>query len=253
MGTIPNSGRPAAFQNQIHPNGLDLGRCVINSALGIYQAAEAAEFLAGYAVMLDSASKVVVSDATKYLGIAKWNKTTKTYGRIVEEVIMPQVGVPVHLRHSNVSHVRVVVQGTGNAATLTTDYTISEVNGTITAVASGALDETGPALVTYTYLITEAMLAFQGRNFWNFLNEVSIHDNFVTVITDAELLFTTAYDSSAAYVPSGGIYISGTQSGQTAGEMTSVATGSKQIGETLFPPTADDIFLGWRPVKGPKI
>ena len=63
MGSVGlgNNAQLGAFQNRTFAEGLDLGRCQISEALGVYVADAAASFRAGSLVMRNSSGLVVAS------------------------------------------------------------------------------------------------------------------------------------------------------------------------------------------------
>ena len=90
----------------------------------------------------------------------------------------------------------------------------------------------------------------QGKNFWNTNDEVSQADGRCAVITDAELIFTTQYDTSKVYALTGAgsnLYSSVAQPGLFTSDSASSA---KFIGRVFQVPTAADPFLGLRLQKG---
>jgi hypothetical protein len=148
------------------------------------------------------------------------------------------------VQRGNVSNVAVSLAAGGpplaNAANA--DFTLVAANGQLTAVAAGALVATNPqtAYVTYTFALQDSDLDFQGRNFWNFTDDVSIQDNHITVITDWSLLFTTQYDTSVDYVAGDALY-AGT--GAKIGLFGKTANGTA-VAKVFQAPTASDPYLG---------
>jgi hypothetical protein len=247
---IGNNADLGAFLNRTHPEGLDLGRCQIKEALGVFVADPTSTFRAGMAVMRNASGLVVAADLTDFLGIAKWNHANTTLAVAVDEAIVLTGTTAVSLKNGNVSNVRVALaKAGGTTKTVTTDYTVSAANGTITRVGAGTIADGATVYVTYTYQLTEAqMLGMQGKNFWNSMDEVSVNEGRVTVITDAELIYTSQYDTSVSYATTGltsNLYTAG---GANAGLLTS-ATGGKFVGRVFQVPTAADPFLGFRLVK----
>lgn len=245
MGSLTgNAGALAAFTGQPFPNGLDLGRCVILQDLGIFVADPAASFKAGQMVNKGANGIGVPSDGKGILGVAKWNKvSTLTSVAVDEEVVLTGTAAQA-LKHGNVSNVKVAKKTDGTAYTVTTHYTVSAANGTVTRVAVGG----GPAdgehvLVSYTYDISSQMLDFQGRNFWNFLDDVTIQDGHITVIVDWSILFTTQYDTAQVYTLTGtgsNLYCGATS---LAGLFTN-QSGGDFVGRVLQVPSATDPYLG---------
>ena len=207
MGSINNGPRLAAFQNDVFAAGLDLGRSVIGADLGVYLANAAATWRAGQILSRNAAGEMILCTGDDPYGVAKWNKVTLGNSVNVDEAVtFTGSGSTVNLLRGNVSNVAVrsaVDQG-GTLFVLTTDYTVAAVNGTITHAGGGsAIGVTDTVFVTYTFALTEADMQFQGRNFFNFVDDVSIAENRITVITDWSLLFTIEFDTSLSYTLTG--------------------------------------------------
>jgi hypothetical protein len=103
---------------------------------------------------------------------------------------------------------------------------------------------------TYTYQLAERDLDFQGRNFWNFTDDVTIQDGRITVITDAAVLFTSMYDTSRddySLIGAGkNLYCGGGVTAALAGLFTTDSAEGEFVGCVLQVPTSDDPFLGVR-------
>ena len=250
LGTNASLG---AFQNKLYPEGLDLGRCQIKSALGTFVADPASTFRAGMAVMRNSAGLVVASDGTDFLGVAKWNHTSSVYSVAVDEAIALPGTTTVSLKNALISNVRVcgAVLG-GTPFTVTTDYTISATNGTVTRVGAGAIVDGATVYVTYTFQIPEAtLLTMQGKNFWNTMDEVAMQDYRCTVITDSDIIFTSQYVTSDVWaLTSTGSSVYAATGGGLGGLFTTSSSGSaKLVGRVFQVPTAADPYLGIRVTK----
>ncbi len=259
MGSVSaSSPRLAAFQNDVFPRGLDLGRCEILKDLGVYRAADSASFEAGMLVAQNSTGNLITAIGKTVLGVAKWNKTNTLTAAILDEPIsFPLADATVELLHPNVSNVRVesAVNFGGTVYTVSTDYTVSAANGTVTHVDSGgSIPVATTVYVTYTYDLSTRDLDFQGRNFFNFTDDVSIADNRVTVIQDADLLFTTMFDTNRSdYALSGtgkNLYSGGGSTAALAGLFTTDSGEGDFVGHVIQLPTADDPFLGLRLSRG---
>lgn len=257
MGSVGlgNNALLGAFQNSTFATGLDLGRCQIREALGVFVADPAATFQAGMLVSKNSSGLVVVSPGTDFLGVAKWNKATSLLGVKVDEAIVLTGTTASNLSRANVSNVRVASATgySGTTYTVTTDYTVNATNGTVTRNGAGAITSGATVYVSYTFAITsQEVTQQQGTNFWNNLDEVSQADNRVTVITDAELLFTTQYDSSRTYALTGAnsnLYAA--TGGGVQGLFTNDTSGSaKFVGRVIQLPSASDPYMGVRLIKG---
>ncbi len=266
MGSVGlgNTADLGAFLNRIFPEGLDLGRCVINEALGTWVADPTNTFRAGMLVMRNSSGLVIPSDGTDVLGVAKWNHTSSMFAVAVDEVVVLVGTTASALKHGNLgtftggTSVRVASAAKGGGTVYTegggADYTVSAANGTVTRVGGGTIPDPGTVYVTYMYQLAETdLLQFQGKNFWNTNDEVSISDNRVAVITQAEILFTTQYAQKDTFALTGAnsnLYAA-TTDGQEGLFTTSTAGSAKFVGRVLQVPTASDPFLGVRLIKTP--
>ena len=257
MGSVGlgNGAAVGAFLNRLHVEGLDLGRCQIKEALGIYVADPASTFRAGMLVMRNAAGLVVASDGSDVLGVAKWNHTNSLLAVAVDEAVVLSGTSSVALKHGNVSNVRVAsaAAGGGSVYAETTDYTVAAANGTIARVGAGGITNGATVYVTYTYALTTAMLTqTQGTNFWNGLDEVSTNEGRITVITDSELLFTSQYDTAAVYALSGAnSNLYACDAAGKEGLFTTDPSSGKFVGRVFQVPTAADPFLGLRLIKNP--
>lgn len=257
MGSVGlgNTAELGAFLNRIFPEGLDLGRCQIKESLGVFVADPASVFNAGMLVMRNSSGLVVKSDGSDVLGVAKWNHNSAMYAVAVDEAVVLTGTTASTLKHPLISNVRVASAVKGGGTVYTgggTDYSINATNGTVTRVALGAIVSGSTVYVTYTFQISALDLSqMQGQNFWNNNDEVSQADGRCAVITDAELLFTSQYDTSKVYSLTGAtsdLYASVAQPGM----FTSDSAGSAQfVGRVFQVPTAADPFLGLRLIKNP--
>lgn len=250
MGSLGNTARLAAFTGDVFPRGLDLGRCVIEKDLGVFKAADAASFEQGMLVAQDASGNIVLADSVNVLGVAKWNKSSTYSAAVVDEPItFAAANGVVNLKHASVSNlqVRSAVAFGGSAYTLTTDYTVSATNGTVTQVSAGALPVATTVFVSYTYQLLPSDLDFQGRNFYNFTDDVTVSDGRITIIMGG-VIFTTQYDTGKVYTTTGvtsNLYCGGNTNGQE-GLFTSTSTGAELVGHVIQVPSANDPFLGVR-------
>lgn len=258
MGSVGlgNTAALGAFLNRIYPEGLDLGRCQISQSLGVFVADPTNSFRAGMLVMQNSSGLVIPSDGTDVLGVAKWNHTTALLAVAVDEAVVLTGTTPSNLAHGTVSNVKVssAAGGAGSDFTVTTDYTVNATNGQVTRNGAGAIASGATVYVAYTFQIAaNDLLQLQGQNFWNNVDEVSQADGRVTVITDADLLFTSQYDTSATYTMTGsGSDLYAATAGGKAGLFTNSSAGSAQfVGRVFQVPTASDPFLGLRLIRNP--
>ena len=256
MGSVGlNSPRLGAFQNAVFPRGLDLGRCVILQDIGVFRADPASYFEAGSLVAQDASGNIVPCAGKSVFGVAKWNKAlTYTGAQIDEPISFALATSTVLLKHSNVTQfqLRSAVGLGGVQYVSTTDYTLTGTNGAIQRINPGAtpIPLATTVYATYTYQLSSADLDFQGRNFWNFTDDVTIQDGKITVITDASVLFTSMYDTIRQdYALTGAgknLYCGGGVTAALKGLFTTDSAEGEFVGHVIQVPTADDPFLGVR-------
>lgn len=246
--------RIEAFQVSTNAIGIDLLRSQYTSNLGTYKAAPSAQFRAGQLVKLNSSQQVIICDGSDNFGFAKYNKINTLYATIVGEYIQLNGTTATPLEHGSLfvpgssGGVRVGAALTGTPFAETTDYTVSYTNGTITRVATGSIGDGDYVYVNYMYTLQEADLDFEGRNFWNYINDVDVQTGLVTVINDWSLIFTAMYDMSETYGVNDKVY-AGASGDNLSGMVTKKSTGSF-IGRVFQPPTASDPYLAIRYVGG---
>jgi hypothetical protein len=170
-----------------------------------------------------------------------------------ERVSFPTSGSTISLKHPNISNlmIRSAANYGGSPYGDPADYTIASApNGTITHSGGGSgIPVATTVYAMYTYELSSRDLDFQGRNFWNTTDEVSIADSRVTVITDASILFTSMYDTSKVYTMTGvgkNLYAAGGVTAALAGLFTNDSAEGEFVGHVIQVPTADDPFLGVR-------
>ena len=247
-----------AFQSQVFPSGLHLTRCRIATDLGNYIADPNATFRQGQLVKQDLSGNIVRADATVgangpgvgIFGVAKWNKDMAAGNTVIvdEATVVPAAGGTVLLRRAAVvgtTHVRTAVLGGGtNVAEGGANYVVN-ANGSITwnNPLPGAVVQGQTVYVTYQSSVTNADLDFQGRNFWNQNDDVTVQGGRITVVQGYALLFTTEYDATLTYAV-GNVIRASTGTGVTAGQVTNVGAGDI-LGRVIQAPSAADPFLGW--------
>jgi len=255
MGTLDlTSPRLAAFQSDIFPRGLDLRRSVIMQDIGVFKAGLVATFEAGMLVAQDTDGTIIKCVSKPVLGVAKWNKTTALSAAIVDEPIsFATAGAVVSLKHnSGVANVQIrsAINFGGSLYGDPGDYTVT-TSGLVTHIPAGSggnIPLATTVYVSYTFQLSVAELDFQGRNFWNYTDDVSQNDGRVTVITDASILFTSQYDTSRVYTLTGvgkNLYCGGTTPA-LAGLFTNDSAEGEFVGHVIQIPSADDPFLGVR-------
>lgn len=252
--------RMSAFQVSSRAIGIDRKRSVLKSDPGWYVADPTTTFRAGMLVSLDANQRVTRCVGTHVLGFSLYNNCTTEYATVTGEYIQLNAGVATNLKHANLLSpvvgppglgVRVGAALTGAAYAETTgadnDYVVSYVNGTITrVVATTTIPDGGYVYVNYMYPLTDADVQFEGRNFWNLTNDVTISDGKVAVATDATTIFTTAYDPHLTFTVNQLLY-AGTTAQGCEGLVTTTSTGANAyIGRVMQIPTAADPWLGLR-------
>jgi len=248
-----------AFQSDIFPVGIDLRRSQINTNIGVYVADPGSSFIAGQVLAQEANGWFNVCDGLGSapinvpFGFAKWNKTNTLISDVTDEAQVLTGTVVNNLAHSNLfgspgpGFVRVSNQPTGTTGATTyvegTDYTINYTNGTIVRIGAGAIPSGATVYVTYQWYIPTSDLDFQGRNFWNFLDEVTQAQGRISIITNWTLLFTCVYDPAQTYTIGEQLYVGDAASGK-AGILTNQAGGRPAFAKVFQLPSADDPFMG---------
>lgn len=258
MTLNPFDPRFRAFRSDIHPVGIDLRRSIILTDGGAYVADPTATFRAGQVLAQNSGGNFVVCDGLGAppinvpFGFAKWNKTTSLLASACDEAIVLNGVIPTNLRHANIfgdpaGGVRVSDRPTGIIGATTfgegggSDYTVNYTNGQIVRTAGSTIGDGDTVYVNYKYYVSEADLDFQGRNFWNFLDEVTIAQGRIAIITNWSVLFTSMFDPSQTYSIQQPLYV---DTGDKAGLLTNQAGGRPVFGRVFQLPGADDPFMG---------
>jgi len=247
-----------AFISQIFPAGLHLTRCKIASEPGPFEADPNATFRQGQVVKMNTASQIVRGDATVgangpgvvVFGIAKWTKDTGAGNTIIvdEATVVPAAGGTVALRRAAVigtTHIRTAANGGGtNIAEGGANYVVN-ANGTITwnNPLPGTVVQGQTVFITYQSAVTNADLDFQGRNFWNQNDDVTVQGGRIAIIQGQSTLFTSEFDATLTYTP-GDVIRASVGTGVTAGQVTN-AGGGDILGRVIQAPRASDPFLGW--------
>lgn len=249
MGSSNNGPRLAAFQSDVFATGLDLRRSEIQRDLGVFKAAASASFEQGMMVSLNASQEVVIADGGDVLGVAKWNKADLQKSLVVDEVHTVVASGVTQLSRGNVSNVvvRTAADMGGTAITATGDYVLSTANGTLTWEASPAEVSDGQTVyVTFTFDMTAADYQFQGRNFFNFVDDVTIAEGRIAVVMSPATLFTTQFDTSRTYALTGAssnLYCGGATAG-LEGLFTNDSGEGAYVGRCIQLPSASDPYLG---------
>lgn len=249
------SVRMESFQVSPFNHGIDLTRSQVKSALGMYVADVSTIFRAGMLIQLSVDQKVIICDGTVPFGFSKYNKTNIIYASITGEYIQLNGVISTNLVRPNLLNpslgggVRVGASLTGTSYTEGTDYSVNYINGQITRIPGGIIPNGGYVYVNYQYQMTNLEMEQEGLNYWNQINDVSIHNNRVTVITDWSFIFTTMYDPSQVYNVNDSL-LAGNSADGLGGLVTKGSKGTAFIGRVFQPPTPSDPYLGIRYVGG---
>ena len=244
------STRREAFRVDSYASGLDHQRTQFVTAYGDYVAKPAETFTAGMLVALDSSGYIIKCVGTNPLGVVKYNKKTTRYASVVGEYVQMNGTTLTTLAHANLFdngatisiHVSDTLNGTAYALT---DFTPNYVNGTIVRVMpAGTIPDGGYVYVNYMYEMTAAQVQYDGSNFWNKEDDVTIQGGKVTVISGDATVYTTAYDPSVTWAINGAV-LAGTTGNGKAGLFT-VGGGGAAVGTVCQVPTPDDPYLGVR-------
>lgn len=242
------------FQSQIFPAGLMLNRCIIRTDPGIWEADPNATFRMGQLVNLNSSG--LVQKATSGVSILGVAKATKDVGFgnsvVVDEQVVLNGTTTTALKYGSIigtsttnNSIKVSLTAGGAALTQATDYdVISLANGTIARKAGGAIADGATVFASYTRSLTSSEMAFQGNNFFNTQDDVSVQGNRVAVIMDWAVLFTTEYDTSRRYQINDLLY-AGQNDAEVQGLVSNDATEGDPIGRVTQIPTATDPYLGF--------
>lgn len=250
MGSIGNTGRLGAFQSDVFASGLDLGRSEINRDLGVFKAADSATILQGQMVSLDANQELVLADATEVFGVAKWNKAQLGTSVNYDEASIVAYGQTVNLARGNVSNLVVRAAPNGGAAIpALNNYTLSAANGTLTwdnpPTGTNAPADGATVYVSYTFALTTNDYRFQGLNFFNTLDDVTISEGRLTIVQGPALIFTTQYTNVEAtpFTVNAPLYCGGANAGEE-GLFTTDSSSADFVGHVVQVPTADDPYLG---------
>lgn len=252
MGTLFSSPQSrVAFTNQTFAHGLNRLLSKITLTDGSYRAASSASFRSGAPVMLNSSGEVVISDGKACIGIAMADKMTLGSAAVVdEEISFDSVGDTAQLTGQNsVTEVR-ISSGTNGSGTIYTGggtaYSVS-TSGVVTHVGTIPSDGT-VVYASYRYSLVEADYEFEGKNFWNSNDEVTIQDGRVAVALAPALIFTTEFETDLGtdllpWATTGlgsNVYIN------ASGLFTTDNAINKCVGHVIQVPTADQPFLGFQ-------
>jgi hypothetical protein len=211
MGSIGDTARLAAFQNDIFPHGLDLNRCKIHQDGGVYRINTGASIRPGMLVSRNASGLIIPATGQDVFGVAKWGTVSIGNGVNVDEAHVVAYGAAVALRRGNVSNliVRSAVDQGGSEIPALNNYTLSAVNGTLTwnnpPTGTAAPANAATVYVTYTYALTQADIDVNGVKFHSNTEDdvAKSSESRITVVTDWAILFTTEWDTGRTYTTTG--------------------------------------------------
>lgn len=258
MPMDPFSPRLQSFRNDVYPVGIDIRRSVIKSDAGVFVADPVATFRAGQVLAQNAAGNFVVCDGLGAppinipFGFAKWNKTSQLLASVTDEAVVLNGVLPTNLKHAGlfpaggpaglrVSDVPTGVTGTVFVEGAGNDYVGNYINGQVQRAAGSTIPDGSTVYVSYKWALLENDLDFQGRNFWNLLDEVTIAQGRVAIITDWSILFTTMYDPSQTYAIGDQLYV---DTALKAGMLTKTGGGRPPFAKVFQIPGADDPYMG---------
>lgn len=245
MGSLGLTGAQlSAFQSNIFATGLDLGRCKCDFIPGVWSADPAAVIRAGMMVSLNSSNLLIAATGLNVLGVARWNQMTVGQAvNVDEQVTLPGTTV-VNLKRANVSNVAVrsLANQGGTLYVSATDYTLNASNGTLQRIALGAITDGQTVFVSYSFALTQADYQFQGKNFFNSLDDVAQAAGRLAIMMGPALIFTTEYDTSKSYAMTG---VGSDLFCNASGQFTNVVA-NNFVGKVIQLPSAADPYLGIR-------
>jgi hypothetical protein len=118
---------------------------------------------------------------------------------------------------------------TGVTRTVTTDYTVSTTNGTVTRVGDGAIGATDTVYISYRYKDPDLTGI-----------DETLGSGCAATLEDSGEAATLVYDTSVAYTLMGSLYIN------SSGYITSTNGGGLTIGYVTKVPTADNPELHFK-------
>lgn len=243
MGSIGNTARLGAFQNQAFPKGLDLRRSTISHDEGTYVTDPAGTIRAGQFAALNASQLAVPSAGAGTFGVFKWDKQQLGYSVRVDVPLVLSGTTAVFVGRANISNVAVrslpdfagtLYTGGG------TDYNVVGAAGTVARDATTTIPDGATVYVSFTFALVASDFEFDGRTFRNQNNDmVTGQEDRVAIITDWSKLFTMEWASEVAYgyTSTFKLYCS------SEGKATSTA-GTDFVGRVFQLPVNDDQFMG---------
>lgn len=243
--TSLNDGRITAFQNQPYSVGIRLQVQESIRNPGFFKANETATWRQGQLLALNSSGELIAATGTGVVGVAKFHKNTVMLAAVVDEPVVLNGTTASNLAHANVSNVR-VSSATGMGVTpyvITTDYTQNTTNGTITRAGGGGITDGATVYVSYHFQLTTSQQFFQGHNFYNLVDDISVNEGRVSLVQAPGKIFTTefAYNSGVAYAVGSKLYCDA--NGLFSNSSAAAAAGDL-VGRVFQMPTANDPWMG---------
>ena len=254
MGSIGNTGRLAAFQSDVFATGLDLNRGEIPRNLGVWRAADAATIRQGQLVGLNTNEQMILYDADvagiELMGFSKFDKLPGTGVAImVDEAISfaALAGNTTLSRTSGVNNLAIysAVGRGGTRYVDTLSYTFTAA-GVVTHINPGvpAIPAATTVYATFTHDLVAADYDFQGRNFFNSNDDVTVAEGRLTVIQGPATIFTTEYIINDNWAV--GDNVRALAAGAAAADegMVTNAGAGTIVGRCIQVPNAADPYLG---------
>jgi hypothetical protein len=231
MATLPDLGMNGIVNSVRRLSGL--------ANPGYRDVDENAEFIAGCVAKLEANSDGVPvlmtadADDTNLIGLFYCHKTLSFYKPIIEEEQTygdsPNTAFIVYLKHANLKTGSVIVSDGTTAYTVTTDYSLSTTNGTVTRTSTGAIGATDTIYVSYLY---------QDPNLVGI--DQTLGSRKAATLEDAGEVATLVYDTGVSYTLMGNVYSNAT------GYITSTNGGGSIVGVVTKVPTAEDPELHFK-------
>lgn len=260
MGSVAlNAARQETFQRDPFPSGLD-GRTQAKNRPGVFTVDPTSQFQAGMLVSRNSQGFIKLCTGVDVFGFAGKNNVDLGTSLRIDEPTVVVFGGTVNLKRSHISNLVLrttndpLGQGSGPVIATTSNYSSSGVNGTVTwnATPSGTNAPANGATVyaTYTFALVGPDYDFQGRNFFNNVNDTTFAQGLMPVFMPGGscFVFTTQFDTGMTYTIGGAgsdLYASGAVTTAKQGLVTNDPTENGDlIGSVYQIPRTDDPFLG---------
>lgn len=246
MGSIGNTARQASFDGQLYAKGLKLQQCTIRADEGTWVMNPAAVIRQGQFVKQDADGFIIVGDGDETIGLAKWGSAPLGRSLKMDVPIVLTGTTAVSVGRGNISGVSVRADPNfGTAYTVTTDYTVQAVAGTITRVALGGIADGETVYVTFTFELVASDFLFDGVSSFRNQNENKVlgQEDRLTVVQFGCKIVSAEWDTSEDYAIGDPLFVS------TAGQATATS-GTDFVGRVFQLPNSDvggvpDLYLGY--------